>query len=126
MNRQNSSEANLCSISAARIFLVSLLLTECDVVCVYLNDNSASSLSLEGLPKFLFFLKGTTKCKSIFSIYKTFFIYKNQSLVFSMPHADKQIEAEKYQLQTSLSVVVFVLGERDIKTGIPSHTVTVC
>jgi hypothetical protein len=35
LNQQNSSETNLCCISAAWFILVSLLLPVCDIVCVH-------------------------------------------------------------------------------------------
>jgi hypothetical protein len=39
-----------------------------------------------------------TKCIIIFSTYKSVQTYKNQNLIFSVPFADKQIAAAKYQL----------------------------
>jgi len=50
---------------------------------------------LAGVPKISSFVKGTTKCRIIFSTYKSVENYEPQSLIFSLPCVDKQIEAAK-------------------------------
>ena len=62
--------------------------------------------------------KGTTKCKIIFSTYKSARMNKNQNLYFSIPHA------ANYQLPdstTSVSGVLFGCSEID-RSGLAFQT----
>ena len=109
MNQQNSSDINFCCIRGAWFFPVSLLLSECDIVCLFWIIQQALFL---GRSSQNLFFKGTTK----FSTYKSVQSYKTQSLIFSVPCADKQIEAASTSspnCTTSLSGVLLGFGERD-------------
>jgi len=56
------------------------------------------TLFLGMVSKISSFAKETTKCGKIFSTYKSIQNYRTQNLIISVPCADEQIAAAKYQL----------------------------
>jgi DMSO reductase anchor subunit len=103
MNQQNKSEASLHCVSTTWFFLVSLLLPGCNFVYaflygLYFGSHFSKLAFFSMVPNISSIVKGTTKCKIIFSTHKSFHIYNIQNLDSSLLRAQTQIEAAKYQL----------------------------
>lgn len=80
MNQQNTSDANLRCVSTAWFFLVSLLLPECNFVCLFLYGHYFRSQ----FGNLASILKGTTQCKLIFSMHKCLYLQNSEPGLFNL------------------------------------------